>query len=71
MHCPIRFRHLRVVVEPDARNTKAIERDGHTGFVLGPEVVLPEIDLPEVHLPAKPARLAFFSRSRRPPRATG
>ena len=61
----------RVVVEPDPRNTKAIALMERTGFVLGPEVVLPEIDLPEVHLPAKPARLAFFSRSRRPPRATG
>ncbi|MER6313325.1 GNAT family N-acetyltransferase [Streptomyces sp. NPDC001581] len=50
----------RVVVEPDARNTKAIARMERSGFVLGPEVVLPEIDLPEVHLPAKPARLAFF-----------
>ncbi|KOU13295.1 GNAT family N-acetyltransferase [Streptomyces sp. WM6368] len=51
----------RVIVEPDARNTKAIARMERTGFVLGPEVVLPEIDLPEVYLPAKPARLAFFS----------
>ncbi|MFJ3960240.1 GNAT family N-acetyltransferase [Streptomyces sp. NPDC090036] len=51
----------RVVVEPDARNTKAIARMERTGFVLGPEVVLPEIDLPEVYLPAKPARLAFFT----------
>ncbi|WP_405438310.1 acetyltransferase [Streptomyces avidinii] len=51
----------RVVVEPDARNTKAIARMERTGFVLGPEVVLPEIDLPEVYLPAKPARLAFLS----------
>ncbi|MFJ7589991.1 GNAT family N-acetyltransferase [Streptomyces sp. NPDC097617] len=51
----------RVVVEPDARNVKAIARMERTGFVLGPEVVLPEIDLPEVYLPAKPARLAFFS----------
>ncbi|MFA7765553.1 GNAT family N-acetyltransferase [Streptomyces sp. NPDC048723] len=51
----------RVVVEPDARNTKAISLMERTGFVLGPEVVLPEIDLPEVYLPAKPARLAFFT----------
>ncbi|KOG47885.1 siderophore biosynthesis protein [Streptomyces virginiae] len=51
----------RLIVEPDARNTKAIARMERTGFVLGPEVVLPEIDLPEVYLPAKPARLAFFS----------
>ncbi|MEY2231882.1 MULTISPECIES: GNAT family N-acetyltransferase [Streptomyces] len=53
----------RVVVEPDARNTKAISLMERTGFVLGPEVVLPEIDLPEVYLPAKPARLAFFTAS--------
>ncbi|MFD6968622.1 GNAT family N-acetyltransferase [Streptomyces sp. NPDC059949] len=51
----------RVVVEPDARNTKAVARMERAGFVLGPEVVLPEIDLPEVYLPAKPARLAFFN----------
>lgn len=51
----------RIVAEPDARNTKAIERLVRTGFVLGPEVELPEIDLPEVYLPAKPARLAFLS----------
>ncbi|PWK67316.1 RimJ/RimL family protein N-acetyltransferase [Streptomyces sp. CG 926] len=51
----------RVVVEPDARNTKAVSLMERTGFVLGPEVVLPEIDLPEVYLPAKPARLAFFT----------
>ncbi|WP_374775944.1 acetyltransferase [Streptomyces sp. NBC_01310] len=50
----------RMVVEPDARNVKAIARFERAGFVLGPEVVLPEIDLPEVYLPAKPARLAFF-----------
>ncbi|GAA2629074.1 GNAT family N-acetyltransferase [Streptomyces spororaveus] len=51
----------RVVVEPDARNTKAVSLMERTGFVLGPEVVLPEIDLPEVYLPAKPARLAFLA----------
>ncbi len=51
----------RMVVEPDARNTKAISLMERTGFVLGPEVVLPEIDLPEVYLPAKPAQLAFLT----------
>ncbi|MCX4825454.1 acetyltransferase [Streptomyces sp. NBC_01142] len=45
-------RHLRVVVEPDARNTKAIERMVRTGFVLGHEIDKPE----------KRARLAFLSR---------
>ncbi|MFB7265028.1 GNAT family N-acetyltransferase [Streptomyces nojiriensis] len=51
----------RVVVEPDARNAKAISLMERTGFVLGPQVVLPEIDLPEVYLPAKPAQLAFLT----------
>ncbi len=51
----------RIVVEPDARNDKAIARMERTGFALGPEVELPEIDLPEVYLPAKRARLAFLS----------
>ncbi|MGW1515889.1 GNAT family N-acetyltransferase [Streptomyces sp. NPDC002287] len=53
---------LRVVGEPDARNTKAIALLERSGFELGPEVELPEIDLPEVYLPAKPARLAFLPR---------
>ncbi|MFD3928644.1 GNAT family N-acetyltransferase [Streptomyces sp. NPDC058614] len=52
----------RVVVEPDARNTKAISRLTRQGFVPGPEIVLPEIDLPEVYLPEKRARLAFLTR---------
>ncbi|MFF1836166.1 GNAT family N-acetyltransferase [Streptomyces sp. NPDC058231] len=43
---------LRVVVEPDARNTKAIDRMVRAGFELGPEVEKPE----------KRARLAFLSR---------
>ncbi|MFD7915412.1 GNAT family N-acetyltransferase [Streptomyces sp. NPDC059752] len=51
----------RVVVEPDARNAKAISLMERTGFVLGPQIVLPEIDLPEVYLPAKPAQLAFLT----------
>jgi len=54
----------RIVVEPDARNTKAISRLTRQGFVPGPEIVLPEIDLPEVYLPEKPALLAFLTRER-------
>ncbi|MFI9273088.1 GNAT family N-acetyltransferase [Kitasatospora sp. NPDC052896] len=42
----------RIVVEPDARNDKAIARLLRSGFVLGPEIELPE----------KRARLAFLSR---------
>ena len=42
----------RVVVEPDARNDKAIERMRRSGFALGPEIDLPD----------KCARLAFLSR---------
>jgi len=45
-------RHLRIIVEPDARNGKAIERMVRAGFVLGPEIDKPE----------KRARLAFFGR---------
>ncbi|AVZ71340.1 siderophore biosynthesis protein [Streptomyces lunaelactis] len=45
-------RWKRVVVEPDARNSKAIERLVRAGFVLGPEIDKPE----------KRARLAFLSR---------
>lgn len=52
----------RVVVEPDARNAKAITRLVRQGFVPGPEIVLPEIDLPEVYLPEKRAQLAFLTR---------
>lgn len=52
----------RVVVEPDARNAKAITRLVRQGFVPGPEIVLPEIDLPGVYLPEKRARLAFLTR---------
>ncbi|MET7286876.1 GNAT family N-acetyltransferase [Streptomyces sp. NPDC005573] len=52
----------RIVVDPDARNTKAITRFARQGFVTGPEVVLPEIDLPDVYLPEKRARLAFLTR---------
>ncbi|MER5473158.1 GNAT family N-acetyltransferase [Streptomyces sp. NPDC002935] len=52
----------RAVVEPDARNTKAIARLTRQGFVPAGDIVLPEIDLPEVHLPEKPALLAFLTR---------
>ncbi|MFI1393496.1 GNAT family N-acetyltransferase [Streptomyces sp. NPDC020681] len=45
--------HQRIVVEPDARNAKAIERMLRAGFVLGPEIDKPE----------KRARLAFLSRA--------
>ncbi|MFJ3102422.1 GNAT family N-acetyltransferase [Streptomyces sp. NPDC086835] len=44
--------HLRLVVEPDARNEKAIGRMVRSGFVLGPEIDKPE----------KRARLAFLER---------
>lgn len=43
---------LRVVVEPDARNEKALARMVRIGFELGPEIVKPE----------KTARLAFLTR---------
>ncbi|MFJ6610278.1 GNAT family N-acetyltransferase [Streptomyces sp. NPDC091289] len=44
--------HLRVVVEPDARNERALARMVRVGFELGPEIVKPE----------KTARLAFLTR---------
>ncbi|MFE7401955.1 GNAT family N-acetyltransferase [Streptomyces sp. NPDC057557] len=44
--------HLRIVVEPDARNEKAVARLVRAGFELGPEIDKPE----------KRARLAFLSR---------
>ncbi|WP_436738343.1 GNAT family N-acetyltransferase [Streptomyces sp. BBFR102] len=43
----------RIVVEPDARNAKAVERVRRVGFVLGPEIDKPE----------KRARLAFLERA--------
>ncbi|MFI9610965.1 GNAT family N-acetyltransferase [Streptomyces sp. NPDC052023] len=52
----------RVVVDPDVRNGKAIERFLRLGFVSGPKVVLPEVNLPDVHLPEKHAQLAFLAR---------
>ncbi|WP_411082725.1 GNAT family N-acetyltransferase [Streptomyces sp. cmx-18-6] len=45
--------HLRVVVEPDARNDKALARMVRVGFELGPEIQKPE----------KTARLAFLTRA--------
>ncbi|MDA1362831.1 GNAT family N-acetyltransferase [Glycomyces luteolus] len=45
-------RHLRIVVEPDARNERAITRMRRTGFTFGPEIQLPD----------KTARLAFLRR---------
>ncbi|MFE7391892.1 GNAT family N-acetyltransferase [Streptomyces sp. NPDC057582] len=45
--------HRRIVVEPDARNEKAVARVVRAGFELGPEIDKPE----------KRARLAFLSRA--------
>jgi hypothetical protein len=53
----------RVVVDPDVRNEKAIDRFRRQGFESGPVVVLPEIDVPDVHLPEKHAQLAFLERA--------
>ncbi|GGS88710.1 GNAT family N-acetyltransferase [Streptomyces chromofuscus] len=53
----------RIVVDPDVRNDKAIDRFLRQGFVAGPKVVLPEINLPDVHLPEKHAQLAFLPRA--------
>ncbi|WP_171116999.1 MULTISPECIES: GNAT family N-acetyltransferase [Streptomyces] len=53
----------RVVVDPDVRNEKAIDRFLRQGFVAGPKVVLPEVNLPDVHLPEKHAQLAFLPRA--------
>ncbi|MFI5684717.1 GNAT family N-acetyltransferase [Streptomyces sp. NPDC051636] len=52
----------RVVVDPDARNEKAIARFLKQGFEAGEAVVLPEIDIPDVYLPEKRAQLAFLTR---------
>ncbi|MFF3452557.1 GNAT family N-acetyltransferase [Streptomyces sp. NPDC002667] len=52
----------RAVVEPDARNSRAIDRLARQGFVDAGDIVLPGIDLPEVRLPEKRARLAFLTR---------
>ncbi|MFF9770095.1 GNAT family N-acetyltransferase [Streptomyces sp. NPDC014636] len=53
----------RIVVDPDVRNVKAIDRFARQGFRRGPAVVLPEIDLPDVYLPEKRAQLAFLDRA--------
>ncbi|MFD8571192.1 GNAT family N-acetyltransferase [Streptomyces sp. NPDC059639] len=52
----------RIVVEPDARNDKAIALFARSGFELAGEIVLPEVDLPEVYLPEKRAQLATYTR---------
>ncbi|MEV1025469.1 GNAT family N-acetyltransferase [Streptomyces sp. NPDC050264] len=52
----------RLVVEPDARNDKAIALFHRGGFELADEILLPEIDLPDVYLAEKRAQLAFYSR---------
>ncbi|MFD9566563.1 GNAT family N-acetyltransferase [Streptomyces sp. NPDC059994] len=49
--------YRRIVVEPDVRNEKSIERMVRAGFVLGEEVEKPE----------KRARLAFLERPPTPP----
>ncbi|GAA1688890.1 hypothetical protein GCM10009830_40600 [Glycomyces endophyticus] len=48
--------HLRIVVEPDARNMRAAARMRRTGFTLGPEIQLGE----------KRAQLAFIRREDAP-----
>ncbi|MET8452408.1 GNAT family N-acetyltransferase [Streptomyces sp. NPDC005209] len=53
----------RVVVDPDVRNEKAVDRFRRQGFEKGPEVVLPEIDIPDVYLPEKHAQLLFLTRA--------
>ncbi|MET9493864.1 GNAT family N-acetyltransferase [Streptomyces sp. NPDC006552] len=57
-----RLGRKRIVVEPDARNDKAIALFTRAGFEVAGEIVLPEIDLPEVYLAQKRAQLAFYSR---------
>jgi penicillin amidase len=49
--------HPRIVVEPDARNTRAIERFRGSGFTLGPEAKIP---LPDGS--TKQAQFAFLTR---------
>jgi penicillin G amidase len=49
-------KHLRIVAEPDTRNTQAAARLRRTGFTIGPEIQLPE----------KVARLAFLRREDAP-----
>ncbi|MFC9268788.1 GNAT family N-acetyltransferase [Streptomyces zhihengii] len=52
-YCFADEKHLRIVVEPDARNEKAIERMVRSGFVRGPVIDKPE----------KRAQLAFLDRA--------
>ncbi|MFI5692231.1 GNAT family N-acetyltransferase [Kribbella sp. NPDC051586] len=47
--------HPRLVVEPDVRNTRAIDRFHRTGFTLGPEAKIPQPDGT-----TKTARFAFL-----------
>ncbi|GAA2143932.1 hypothetical protein GCM10009782_38730 [Glycomyces algeriensis] len=49
-------KHLRIVVEPDARNEQAAARMRRSGFTFGPEIQMPH----------KTARLAFFRREDAP-----
>ena len=49
--------HPRVVVEPDARNTKAVTRFQRGGFVMGTEVTITQHDGT-----TKPARLGYLTR---------
>jgi penicillin G amidase len=50
--------HPRLIADPDARNTKAIDRLRRTGFELGQEVTFTQHDGT-----SKTARLAFLSRA--------
>jgi len=49
--------HPRLVVEPDARNDKALDRLKRCGFELGPVT-----DVPQYEKPPKRAQLAFLTR---------
>jgi penicillin amidase len=51
--------HPRIVVEPDVRNTRAIERFRRSGFTLGPEAKITHADGS-----TKTARFAFLTRDR-------
>ncbi|TCO16560.1 penicillin amidase [Kribbella steppae] len=51
--------HSRVVVDPDTRNDKAIDRFHRTGFVLGPEAKITHPDGT-----TKTAQLAFLTKDR-------
>jgi penicillin amidase len=49
--------HPRLVVEPDARNAKAVDRFRRTGFTLGPQVTITQHDGT-----TKPAQLGFLTK---------